>query len=420
MNASAADIVTAESRIAWMDYSEAQRRRMREAIDLLSEKGILDELGVGTIRDAISDALFPGTSTIQTRARYFLLIPWIYKEAERLKVSSARIGAWRRQREFELTKALLQSGAVDGAFGRQAGRDLHRLASEVYWLGLSVWGIRRLVASQQQYEKSLDALYLQRDGARRPLRDDDGQPLEDGPSATWHLSLPGAPKPFPEGATFDLGRDEADYLRDRIRANAPASFLNVLVGRDPDEHPGRFAWEHPAAKEAPASVRQILHHAQTFSELMHGASLTYNLMLARAQGNEELTAPYEERIATWAAVIDRDPERFSTWRLTDLLAELPPRMTVRDRTRLFVSEWQSFVSAATTSHEPLPSLPDDPRVQRLIREREARLKGPEARLTHPRALERWRGAAGAGQLSFRWSNVLVITRDINRGLAQDA
>ena len=43
-----------------MDYSEAQRRRMREAIDLLSEKGILDELGVGTIRDAISDALFPG------------------------------------------------------------------------------------------------------------------------------------------------------------------------------------------------------------------------------------------------------------------------------------------------------------------------------------------------------------------------
>lgn len=403
-----------------MDYSEAQRRRMREAIDLLSEKGILDELGVGTIRDAISDALFPGTSTIQTRARYFLFIPWIYKEAERLKVSSARIGAWRRQREFELTKALLQSGAVDGAFGRQAGRDLRRLASEVYWLGLGVLGIRRLAASQQQYERSLDALYVQRDGARRPLRDDDGQPLEDGPASTWHLSLPRAPKPFPEGVTFDLGRDEADYLRDRIRANAPASFLNALVGRDPEEATGNFAWEHPAANAAPAVVRQMLNHAQTFSELMHGASLTYNLMLARAQRNEELSAAYAERIATWAVVVERDPERFSRWRLSDLIAELPPRTTVRDRTRLFVSEWQSFVSAATADHEPLLSLPDDPRVQRLIREREARLKGPEARLTHPRALERWRGAAGAGQLSFRWSNVLVVTRDINLGLGQDA
>ena len=123
-----------------MDYSEAQRRRMREAIDLLSEKGILDELGVGTIRDAISDALFPGTSTIQTRARYFLFIPWIYREAERLKVSSARIEEWRRGREFALTRALLASGAVDGAFGRQAGDRLRRLASEVYWLGVSEFG----------------------------------------------------------------------------------------------------------------------------------------------------------------------------------------------------------------------------------------------------------------------------------------
>jgi hypothetical protein len=115
-----------------MDYSEAQRRQMRRAMDLLSEKGILDELGVGTIRDALSDALFPGTSTIQTRARYFLFTPWIYQEAERLKVSSARIVPWRRQREFEVTNALLHSGAVSGAFGRQAGDRLRRLASEVY------------------------------------------------------------------------------------------------------------------------------------------------------------------------------------------------------------------------------------------------------------------------------------------------
>ena len=178
-----------------MDYSEAQRRRMREAIDLLSEKGILDELGVGTIRDAISDALFPGTSTIQTRARYFLFIPWIYKEAEQLKVSSARIGAWRRQREFELTKALLQSGAVDGAFGRQAGRDLRRLASEVYWLGLEgresdSWGRR-----SSSKKGALDGLYVERDGARRPLRDDDGRPPRGWPC--FHMAPEPAPRPEP-------------------------------------------------------------------------------------------------------------------------------------------------------------------------------------------------------------------------------
>lgn len=403
-----------------MDYSEAQRRRMREAIDLLSEKGILDELGVGTIRDAISDALFPGTSTIQTRARYFLFIPWIYREAERLKVSSARIEEWRRGREFALTNGLLASGAVDGAFGRQAGESLRRLASEVYWLGLGVWGIRRVTSSQQQYHRSLDALYVQTDGAWRQLRDDDGQPLEDGPSPSWHLNLPLAPDNFPEGVTFDLSRGEADYLRDRIRSSAPTSFLNVLVGRSPTESPGALPWQHPAAANAPAATRQMLDHARTFSELMHGASLTYNLMLARAVPNEAWSAEYSDRLSGWAELIASDPKRFAEWRLIDLLRALPPHTLVRARTRDFVDLWQAFVNAAGGDQAALLSLPEDPRIGRLVRDREAALKGTEARLSQRRALERWRGAAGADQLAFRWSNIVVITRDINTGLFTNA
>lgn len=34
-------------------------------------------LGFAPIRDAFADYFFPGTSTIQTRARYFLFVPWI-------------------------------------------------------------------------------------------------------------------------------------------------------------------------------------------------------------------------------------------------------------------------------------------------------------------------------------------------------
>ena len=59
----------------------------------LNEPGTLDELGIGPIRDTIADTLFPGTSTIQTRARYFLFIPWILQKAEEgsLRVSTVRI-----------------------------------------------------------------------------------------------------------------------------------------------------------------------------------------------------------------------------------------------------------------------------------------------------------------------------------------
>ena len=36
----------------------------------------LDELGIGLIRDGFSDLFFPGTSTIQTRAKYFFIVPY--------------------------------------------------------------------------------------------------------------------------------------------------------------------------------------------------------------------------------------------------------------------------------------------------------------------------------------------------------
>ena len=53
---------------------------MLDVVDLFKEQNTRDELGIGAIRDAVADLLFPGTGTVQTRARYFLFIPWIYQE----------------------------------------------------------------------------------------------------------------------------------------------------------------------------------------------------------------------------------------------------------------------------------------------------------------------------------------------------
>jgi len=44
--------------------------------------------------------------------------------------------------------------------------------------------------------------------------------------------------------------------------------------------PVDFPWEHPRAAEAPAQVREELLQARIFSEVMHGAAILYNLMLA--------------------------------------------------------------------------------------------------------------------------------------------
>ena len=56
------------STISWLDHSEVDQRRVREMLRLFSDKDTVDDLGIGTVRDAISNSLVPGTSVIQTRA----------------------------------------------------------------------------------------------------------------------------------------------------------------------------------------------------------------------------------------------------------------------------------------------------------------------------------------------------------------
>lgn len=58
--------------LGWVDFSKEQRNKVLSVINLLSEPEAVDELGIGIIRDGFANMFFPGTSTIQTRAKYFL------------------------------------------------------------------------------------------------------------------------------------------------------------------------------------------------------------------------------------------------------------------------------------------------------------------------------------------------------------
>jgi hypothetical protein len=51
-----------------------------------------------------------------------------------------------------------------------------------------------------------------------------------------------------------------------------------------------------------------------------------------------------------------------------------------------------------------------------IARRERTLKGSLARLSNPRALERWAGGSGLGRLTYRWDNARRIMVDILNGL----
>ena len=94
------------STFAWLDYSGRERRTMRGVIDLFREKGTVDELGLGVVRDAFADGFFPGSSTLHSRAHYWLFVPWIYRRLESERASSGRADTPARQLQADLVRAL--------------------------------------------------------------------------------------------------------------------------------------------------------------------------------------------------------------------------------------------------------------------------------------------------------------------------
>jgi len=79
------------SAFVWLDYSERERRKMLDVVDLFREHDTRDELGIGSVRDAFADLLFPGTSTIMTRP---LRIPYGNKEVALKLGARYRSGGW--------------------------------------------------------------------------------------------------------------------------------------------------------------------------------------------------------------------------------------------------------------------------------------------------------------------------------------
>ena len=144
------------SSFTWLDHSEEQRRKVLDVIDLFKEQGTVDEMGFGTIRDAIADILFPGTSNLMTRSAYYLFVPWMYLRLEAQKTPASEIQAKGRREELRLIERLLESGETIGVIGRRARGSLRRLPSSVYWAGMKRLGICQFDGSQDSYHRSLD------------------------------------------------------------------------------------------------------------------------------------------------------------------------------------------------------------------------------------------------------------------------
>lgn len=379
------------STFGWLDADTEQRRRMLEVVDLFKEEGTVDELGIGSIRDAISEGLFPGTSVLHTRLRYVLFIPWLLQRAA-LKPTPSDMSAEFRHLEYRLIGSLLAGGERLGVMGNTAGNSLKRLPSSVYWSALGAWGIRKADISPDGYFRRQ---YDHRQLVGRLASSDDPEARDLLPGSGLDPHLPEAPGDLLNAADFNLTSEEEQYLSDAIARSSAGSLLAWLVLHPPANSPDHV-WDIDNLDVAPVQLAELVDHARRFHTAIYGAAVLYNLLLARKSGHDDAVGVYEERLDQWRLEVQHT-KTLDGWSRSDwwgTVRRLNPR--VRPITVQFVDRWLNLIEADT-------DMATSRAAHDLITSRERQIKGGRARLVNQSALDRWSGESGMGRLDYRWT-----------------
>jgi hypothetical protein len=399
------------SLLAWLDTTEEEQRVSRELMALFIEPEGRDELGIGQVRDAFSDLLFPGTTTLLTRARYYLLVPWCYRDGRARDTSGEECYRIGRRQERDLIAALrheLQPGET-GLIGANLGANVRDLPSVYYWGGLIRFGILATGVDAHHlgllHAETSEATEL----AERALTDWDPT-LPDPPARRGGED--GFPSRIPGG--FNLTPEESRYLTERIVQAVPDTALATVLLRDTPLPAADFAWE-VLDDEVPH-----LGHARLFSIAIHGAQILYNLLIAERYAaspdldryDATLVDEYRALLTEWADRLPAsDLARWDVPAMWRAVSAVNPR--IAPATRAFVDSW--IAAIRSNAH----GIADNREVRAAVENRERR-KGKRSRFANTKLLATWPRDSGIGQLAFRWQTVRRIVDDIYRGRTTDA
>lgn len=305
--------------IGWIDLSEEDQKRARDYLRSLSE-GTLDELGFGIIRDALADRFFPATSTIMTRARFFILVPSIYLHV----LAQGDTGDKAKRKCNRLEQYLRKTLIANGSIKNWRKEEVKRYPASIYWAGLRRLGIcNPTVGSQANYFTALDAYHQSKAG----MKDDDHNAHEaEVEVELWHpdimqlfdggqLPAPHSNGQFPDSLSFDLTPVESEYLRSRfIQAETDSVVANVFKKDTFGSADYPWQWDYP-----PALSREI-DHAMHFSMLAKLSTLLYFELLNRKRienGKSACDVDLVQAVELWW---DGCHESFTKWNVETFIS----------------------------------------------------------------------------------------------------
>ncbi|MCC8136680.1 MAG: DUF6361 family protein [Clostridiales bacterium] len=394
--------------LGWIDFSKKDRQRVLDVMSLLHEQGAVDELGIGIVRDAFANVFFPGTSTVQTRAKYFLIVPYILKDAVDGRYGRDVNRILRCIDEDEKTcgiRFLENNPDEDGVIGKRVLPNgwVARKPSDIYWNGIRAYGIftddtlsiREYVALSMKLKN--DKLRLAAGNRGDDVADADRDDKDAGDFRMFRFwNIPVWSQDWRENLQMDLTREEALFLKSQIIRNTEPSLLSYILKNHVDMEPyGDFeVLTEALSSQLDEHTAYLMRLASDFNNLVYMARVRYNVILSDGEN--------EEAIREWK-YLSADSGKYASVDLKAVFEELQIKNT---KTYAFLAELQGCFYTGRMED-----------ADACIRKREIQLKGvARAKLNRSEDFnpQDW---VGGRKLDYRFSNAKRIIQDIYAGEA---
>ncbi len=386
--------------LGWIDFSKDERNKVLNVIHLLDEPGAVDELGIGAVRDAFADYFFPGTSTVQTRAKYFLIVPYVLMEAGSGKYGSDLNSILRKiDNEERNCRDILIKTSNDGVIGSLVPKSwVLRTPSNIYWNGIKRMGIFKEDLSVKEYvhqsiiQRSLKQAkaYGNRDKDAEENEKDDMDAGDITSIQFWCLGDT-YKSDWRDHLTIELLPEEAAFLKSQIITTQRDSLFAFILKNNIDlEKYGSFGALSEDIRDAvDDELRYMMGLANDFNNLVSIITTRYNLIVFDGEN--------ERAVSNWE-LYAKDLKRRSE---VDLKA-IFNRLAIRNlKLRSFLLRAQDAVREGN-----IDGLDD------LIRNREIALKGTKRAKTNRVGEFKGQSWIGIDRLDYRYTPTKRVIRDI--------